>query len=266
MKHSIYILLALILSIIPIQAFPGNSREKVSTRQERKAIMAGNDLYKKSKYAEAANKYREALRENPSSTVGTYNLGLTNLRLAAAPGVSEEKRKNYETEAKKLLDGVISLGASKSELASRASYNLGNLAFNSEDYQSALQYYKQALRLNPKDDQARRNLRITQLKLKNQNQNKDNKNKDQDQNNKDQDKDKKENKDKENKDKENKDKQDKKEDNNKDRQQKPQQEKGISEQTADQILKAMETKEAQTRQRVMNPQKNVNGRPSRKNW
>lgn len=157
-------------------------------------------------------------------------------------------------------------GASKPVLASRANYNLGNLAFSNEDYQSALGLYKQALRLNPDDNDARRNLRITQLKLQNQNQDKD-KDKNQKQNqdqNKDQDKDQNKDKDKDqNKDQNKEDKQDK--------QNQPQQNNsGMSPEAAKQILQAMENKENQTRNRLVNQQQNGKpGSPSRagrKNW
>ena len=262
MKRRIILIIACLCVLFGGLQSLGAESKSNSTRKERRAILAGNKLYKESKYAEAAARYREALSENPSSTVATYNLGLTNLRLAAAPGVTDENKKKYIADGSKLLKSVESLGEAKANLASRAAYNLGNVAFNSEDYQTALQQYKQALRLNPNDNEARRNLRITQLKMQNNKDKNQDKNKDK---NKDKDKDKEQNKDKNQENKnENKDNKDKDQE-----QQKPQQntpDNQISEQTADQILKAMENKEAQTRVRVMNPQKSQNSRPNRKNW
>ena len=90
------------------------------------------------------------------------------------------------------MEMVAKMGSRKPDLASKANYNLGNVCFNSEDYKRALDYYKQALRLNPDDAAAKRNLRITQLKMQNDNQDK---NDDKDQN---QDQNKDENKDQEN--------------------------------------------------------------------
>ncbi|MCM1291585.1 MAG: tetratricopeptide repeat protein [Prevotella sp.] len=255
MKNFILLFIVFVVAI-PFSSFAENKEKSHSTRKERKYILNGNKLYKESKYLEAAKEYKLALKENPSSAVGTYNLALSNIRLASQKGVKEEDQKKYEEEGKKLMKSVADLGNSKPELASRAWYNLGNVSFNSEDYQSALEYYKNALRLNPNDNDARRNLRITQLKLKNNNQNKDNKNKNNDQN--------KEKKEKE-KEKEKEQPKPKEEDKNKEQKEQQPQNQQISDQTADQILKAMENKEAQTRNRVMNPQKN-NSRPSRKNW
>ncbi len=137
------------------------------------------------------------------------------------------------------------MGSVKPKLASMANYNLGNVAFNSEDYKQALGYYKQALRLNPNDDNARRNLRITQLKIQDQDDNQDqNQDKDQNQQNQDKDQDK---QDKQDQQQDQQDQQKQDQQNNQQQQPKPQ---DINQQTADQILKAMENKENQTRARV----------------
>ncbi len=160
---------------------------------------------------------------------------------------------------------VSKLGSQKPDLAAKANYNLGNVCFNSEGYPQALDYYKQALRLNPDDAAAKRNLRITQLKMQNQNQDKDknqDQNKDQNQDqNKDQNKDQNQNKDQDQNKDQNQDQQQ-----NKNQQQQPQ---DINQQTADQILKAMENKENQTRARVGNGSqgdKTKGQNRSRKNW
>ena len=50
-------------------------------------------------------------------------------------------------------------------LAERASYDLGNIAFNGQQYQQAIDHYKNALRKNPDNDKARQNLRLAQKKL-----------------------------------------------------------------------------------------------------
>ena len=63
---------------------------------------------------------------------------------------------------------------------------MGNMSFLAEDYQAAIDFYKQALRLNPADDKARKNLRLAQMKLpKNNKDNKQNNKNDQDKKDKD---------------------------------------------------------------------------------
>lgn len=255
MKKIIFLLTLISFITLPVYA-KGRGDSSESTRQERKFIMSGNKLYGKNKYSEALKQYELALHENPRSAVAAYNAGLSRLRLAALPGIKEEDRKKYEEAGKQSMQSVSRLGEANPQLASKASYNLGNMAFNSQDYQSALGYYKQALRLNPDDNDARRNLRITQKKLQNQNQDKNKQNQNQDK--------KKDDKQQQDKQQNKKDQQEKKDD----RKQQPQTpDNRISEQTADQILKAMENKEAQTRAKVMNPQKqNSRQRQSRRPW
>lgn len=231
-----------------------------STREERKLITAGNTLYKEGKISQAAKEYEKALSANPESREARFNLGLSQIKLSAKAGNdTTQMQKLRQSASENLLSVGRNAAIDKPALASRAFYNLGNMAFNSGDYQQALDLYKQSLRLNPDDDDARRNLRITQKKLNNQDQNKDNKqNKDQD---------------KQNEDQQNKDQQHKPQDNqqNEDKQDKrDQQQQNISPQTAEQILKAMENKEAETRARIQGAsggdKSRNNQNSSRKNW
>lgn len=256
--------IAYILTLVAAFAI-GTPMNAQSVRKERIAINEGNELYGKGKYFEAMRLYEEALRVNPQSAEARYNRGLSRIRLSAKGGAEKEEADKVKQQAVEDLNAVAGMVDKKPMLASKANYNLGNLSFNSQDYQQALQFYKQALRLNPNDEDARRNLRITQKKLQ-QNQDK-NKNQNQDQN-KDQNKE--ENKDK-NQDK-NKD-QNKDQNQNKNQQQQQQQnqqpqEQKINPQTAEQILKAVENKENSTRARVSQPGKGdkARNRGGRKNW
>lgn len=208
-----------------------------STRKERLLIKEGNNLYKEGKYTAAAQKYQDAIVENPASATAVYDLGLTRIRQSNAPGESEENRQKIADEGQKMLESVAQTGATSPRLAAKAAYNLGNLAFHGEKYDVAIEQYKRSLRLDPDDDDARRNLRIAQKKLKNQ---------DKDQDKQDQDKQEQEQQDQQ-KDQDKQDKQDQQQDQQQE-QQKPQSR--MSEQTAAQILQAVEQKENATRARV----------------
>ncbi len=240
------ILFTYIVALFCVVAFPGqvSADNAESTKKERNAITAGNKLYNDGRYRAAIGKYEEALRENPNSAVGRYNLGLSQIRVGTNPSDTTQAAKDIAAKGCQTLEQIAKMGSMKPRLAAMANYNLGNVAFNSEDYSKALGYYKQALRLNPNDDKARRNLRITQLKIQDQDNNQD-----QDKDKEEEQKDKEQNQDQQQNQNQNQDQQDNKQDqqNNQQQQPKPQ---DINQQTADQILKAMENKENQTRARV----------------
>lgn len=258
----IALLIIAILSIVPTVLAADNS----TSREQRKLIMKGNGLYRSQKYDEAFKVYSEVLKKYPGCPEASYNYGLTMLQLAAGKDIDEEKRKKYIEEGASLMEASTKFGSTNPELASRANYNLGNLAVANEQLPQAVEYYKQALRLNPADNNARHNLRIVQLKMQNNKDQNDDKNKDKDKNknqNQDQNKDKDKNKD-QNQD-QNKDKS-KDKPNQQDQQQQPQQpNERMSNDAAKQILQAMEQKENQIRASKAKNAKQ-GGRPARKNW
>ncbi len=235
-------LVFLILTIIGVSVCAGSAQAQ-STRAERKAITEGNKLFTERKYLEAAQKYEEALMLNAESAVASYNLGLSQIRQVINPQDTTPQTEQMLGKAKANLSKVAALAKDKPGLASKANYNLGNLSFNRKQYKEAIDYYKQALRIDPNDEAARKNLRIAQKQLQNQDQNKD-RNQDQ---NKDQNQD--QNKD-QNQDQNQDQNKDQNRDQNKQNQQEQPKENEISEQAANQILQAMDNKENQTRARV----------------
>lgn len=258
--------LLILLLLTLTAAMPAYSKGE-TTRTERKCILQGNDLYRQQKYGEAIKSYEAALKDNPASAEASYNIGLAYLQLAAGKNVDEKNREKYMKEGIERMDAATKHSATKPALASRANYNLGNIAFNKQEYEQAAQLYKQALRLNPNDEDARRNLRITQLKMQQNQQNKnDDKNKDQNKD-KDKDKDKDKNKDQnQNQDQNKNQNQDKN-----DKQDKQQNQERMNPDAAKQILQAVENKENMTRTRMNNAGKNgkenaARSRHNGKNW
>ena len=257
MKMKILILLAALALAMPIHAVE-KDKPISTTRLERKHIRAGNKLFERKDYANAEVEYKKALEVAPHSPIAKFNLA-TVLLLQGGNAGNKEAQNDENNPIRQAADILTDLAknAPTASLRSKANYDLGNLAYLSEQYAQAVQLYKQALRNDPDDDQARYNLRMAQLKLKNQQDQNKNQNKDQNKNqNKDQNKDKQDqNKDKQdqNKDKQdqNKDQQDQnkdQQDQNKNQQQQPQQ--GMSKQNAEQVLKAMQNQENATQQRV----------------
>lgn len=222
-------------------------------RQERRFVSQGNELYKGGHYLEAGEKYKQALKIMPESKEAAYNLGLTYIR-RAGEAQSDSLRQQLVQAGAQAMQEVAQAFKDKPMLAANALFNLGNIAFNSQDFASAVDSYKQSLRINPNDENTRRNLRIAQKKLQ-QNQDNQNQDKNEENDNKDQDKDKQDQK------------QDQQQNQQEQQQQPPQQE--MNPQAADQILNAMENKENQTRARVNksnNGEKAVGRGKNTKRW
>ena len=235
MKHiSLYIIaiITTVMALAPASALADDAKStKVeSNRDERNAIRKGNKLFEEKRYAEAEVEYKRALQHNPQSDVANYNLALSYIRQGGSSDPNDSK--SPLNQADQILRNVVK--TADKGLASRAYYNLGNLAFNKQNYQESVNMYKDALRRNPDDDQARENLRLAQRKLEEQQQNQD-----QNKNNND-----------------NKDKQDKNQQDQQNQQQKPnqnqpqEQNQGMSDGNAQQILKAMQDAEKTTQQKV----------------
>lgn len=260
MLRNIYILF-LSLFFLPawIHAEAADKDVPISTKKERNHIRKGNKLYEEGKFKDALKQYQDALEENPSSVVGRYNMGLSEIRIGSNPNDTSEAAKRILASGLKNMEQVANLGGKRPDLASKANYNLGNVAFNSEDFQKAVEYYKKSLRLNPEDDNARRNLRIAQLKIQNDDQNQD-QNQDQQDEQDQQD----QNQDQDNQ----KDQQDQQDQQNQQDQQDQQQQSNLNQQTAEQILNAIENKENQTRARVagQNAEKSRQKNKNRRNW
>ncbi len=231
---------------------------KTDERRSRNFTVEGNRAFRDENYAAAEVAYRKAIDQNINNDVAKFNLAAALLR----------QRSTADTEAAEaysLLSQIAHSELSDAALVEKSFYNLGNLAFNKQQYAESIEHYKNALRRNPDNDKARENLYIAQKMLEqqqNQDQNKDqNKDQNQDQN-QDQNKDQNQDQNKDQNQDQNKDQnQDQNKDQNQDQQQQqqpqdkkeqPQQQKPgqISPENAQQILKAMENAENATRARI----------------
>lgn len=245
----------LVLSLTATTAAWAADDQPVTIKKERNHIRAGNNLFHKKRYADAEVEYRKALQVAPQSTIAQFNLA-TALLMQGGGAAGQDDKNNPVKQAADILNDLAQHAPSKA-MRSKANYDLGNLAYASQQYAQAVELYKQALREQPDDDQARYNLRLAQLKLKQQQQ-QQNKDQNQDKQNQDKDKDK-QNQDKKDQDKQNQDKQDQdkkdqdkqnQDQQNQNQQQQQQQQGGMSQQNAEQVLKTMQHQENATQQRI----------------
>ena len=240
----------------------GNEDKDLSTKSERNAIVEGNQYFHDGKFSDAEAAYKKALTDNPNSQMAAFNLATTFLRQApelkndSFPNPQQQGGDGKEPQLSQQLNSAIEIlqnlaqNSPNPAIVSLAAYDLGNIAYRQQNYPQAIECYKEALRKQPKFNDARYNLRMAQLKnkdnQKNQNKNQD-KNKDQQQDkNKEKDKDKDKNKDK------NQDQQQQNQNKDKNQQQQNQQQnKGsMSGQNMDQILRSMQNQENATQQHV----------------
>ncbi|MBQ5930764.1 MAG: tetratricopeptide repeat protein, partial [Tidjanibacter sp.] len=140
---------------------------------ERKHIRRGNRLYEQQRMAEAEKEYREALQLDSMSVEGLFNLGDAQY----ASGAFEAAEGSFKSVAERKS------GVSDQQRAA-AYYNLGNSQFQQQKLQEALASFKESLKLNPGDLEAKFNYAYTKAMLDNQ-QNNQNQNQDQNQQNQD---------------------------------------------------------------------------------
>jgi tetratricopeptide (TPR) repeat protein len=167
--------------------------------QDKSLVRKGNELYQQKKYKEAIEAYQQALQQNPNSIPGLFNLGN-----ALYQGKQTEP-------ARKMMAAAEKNAKDKTE-KSGAEYNLGNTYMDERKWDDAISYYKQALRNNPQDADAKYNLSYALAMKK----------KEDGGGGKDKNKDKKDDKDKKDKDKKDKDDKGKQDQDKKDQQNKDQ--------------------------------------------
>lgn len=224
-----------------------DSQQPLSTKRERNLIRKGNDDYRQKRFAESEVSYRKALELVPGSETARFNLAAALIRQS---GSADPNNGNKPMQEATSLLQELGKTATDPLIASRAYYNLGNMAFNSQNYAQSIELYKNALRKNPSDNKARENLRLAQLKQQqqqrqdqqqDQQQNQDQQNQDQQQQQQQQDQ-------QQNQNQQNQDQQQQQQ--NQDQQKQQQQQQGMSDANAEKILKAMENEEAATRKKV----------------
>ena len=136
-------------------------------KKVRSAIREGNSLYNKEAFLDSEISYRKALEVNPSDSIATFNLGNSLFRQQDEEKVKESFN-HYNTTAQNAAKAGNKL------LAAKAFYNAGDVMMAAQQYDKAIDYFKQSLKNDPSDHEARYNLVLAQKLLqKNQDQNQD---------------------------------------------------------------------------------------------
>ena len=206
--------------------------------QNKKSYLRdGNELYTDSSYNEAEMQYRKSLEKDQDYFNASFNL---------ADAIYKQER--YE-ESSSLFDALKDNAPTKIDLA-KVYHNLGNSLVKEQKIEEAIDAYKSALRINPKDKDTRHNLAITYKKQQQENKEEEKENKEQEKENKEQEKENKE-QEKESKEQENKEQQEK--------ESKPEQKKEeMSKEAAEKMLEAIQQKEKELQEELQ--KKKVKGK------
>lgn len=210
-----------------------------TAQTDRQFIRQGNKLFRSGNYADAEVAYRKSLEKNPRNSQAMFNLGnalLAQKKDSAAVQQFEQAAKMETNPQRKAL----------------SYHNMGVICQSHQMFGEAIEAYKEALRLQPRDNETRYNLELCkrQQKRQNQNKNQDNKqNQDKDKNGKN-------------------DKQDeKKQQQKQDKQQQKQQDKSkMSKDNAEQLLNAAMQQEKSTQERMKKAMQQPRSRKLDKNW
>lgn len=220
---------------------------------ERRDIRSGNKSYENGKYPEAEVSYRRALEKNPVSEEASFNLSN-----------SLYKQERYEEAGQ--IAAQIAADSTSDKHKAAAFYNQGNALFKQKKLEEALEAYKNSLRLNPGDMDAKFNYALTKKLLEkdkngggggNNDQNQDKNQQNQNQQNQDN-----QNNDNKQNDRD-KDQQD--QNSGQDQQDQQQNQGGMSKEEADRMLEAMQGNEDNTKKRLDEQKVKAVGR-SGKNW
>lgn len=195
-------LLTIILLLLPL--LPSSAQD------DRRDVRRGNRQFRKENYRAAEIDYRKAVLKDSTSLKAQYNLASALYR-----------EQDYDSAAK-ALETVGEAGEGSSDYH----FNAGDIALARQDYQAAVEYFRQSLLLNPSDLDAKENYTYAKKMLENrQNQGSGQQNQDQQDQNQDQ----------------------RQDDRDGQSQDAPS---GISRQQASQMLRAIQAKEDETQEKV----------------
>jgi len=109
--------------------------------------------YKEKRYESALDAFRKAQIKSPDNSIIRYNLGTTLYQI--------DQFQEADTQLERAL-----AGAQTKALKAEAWYNYGNAQYRLGQFDKAIQAYREALNLNPKDQDAKFNLELLQKQKK----------------------------------------------------------------------------------------------------
>ena len=138
------------IAVIFLVSLPAKSQD------DEKAIQKGNGYYKQQQFEKAAVEYNRVMAANPANTTAKFNLA------------NSLQKQGKQEEALKEFSALIEKTTEK-DLKSKSYYNKGVVLTGQKKLEESIEAYKNALRQNPDDKEARENLQKALLELKKKN-------------------------------------------------------------------------------------------------
>jgi Ca-activated chloride channel homolog len=137
------------ISIIFIFHFTSN----LFAQNENALIRKGNKLYKEKQFDQSQQQYQKAIEKSPGNPTSNYNLGNVQFRKNSF----EDATKSYQTTIDHANDNTIK---------ENASYNQGVALIKQKKLEESINAWKNSLKLDPNDIDARENLQKALQELK----------------------------------------------------------------------------------------------------
>lgn len=127
-------------------------------QSERSLLREGNRQYDKEQFPDAEVSYRKALEKADDPVTAQFNLGDALFR-----------QKRYEEAARQYESAASSASAAgRRDVAAQARHNLGNALLEGGKVAESIEAYKEALRIDPSDEDTRYNLEYARRLLRRQ--------------------------------------------------------------------------------------------------
>jgi len=245
MKHRVLAILAVVVTaLISGDVF-------AQKMPERRLVRKGNRQYERKDYDSSIDNYSRALRHDPTSFEAKFNTANVQFRKAFVDSLQMDVKmlEKAEKSLRKLAQDSTRTDIERADVA----YNLGNSLFAQQKFKEALTCYRDAMRLNPEDKEAKYNYALTKEMLKQQQQQQQQQEQNQDQNQDNQDKQDQENQQDKQDQQDKEDKQEQQDKEDKQNQQQPN-EQQISEQEQQAMLEAIQAQEDKTQEKLKEKQ------------
>ena len=143
--------------IVVVAMFVGVASLSAQLLPERGLVREGNKQFRRHNYYNSLNRYNEALEHAPNSYEALYNRANAFMHITL-----ENPDSTYTAElSNAIYEGVIGLESISDVQRAELLRNIGESLFLQQNYEAALNAFRESLKLNPDDAETKRNYILT---------------------------------------------------------------------------------------------------------